>query len=418
MKHPDIDLLDLSRFQRDEQHDMFAHLRAHDPVSWHDHPKGRGFWNVVRHADVVRVSQDPLLFSSKVGGISILDLEESGLDADLDPRGFMMIYMDPPEHTRFKHMVNGGFTPTALRYVETYLRDRAALIVDRVIEDGGCDFAQDIAAELSVEGLGRLMGFPQQDLHLLKTLGDRLSISNATGMSQDATEAAWTLYNYFNELVRSPRQASGDDIVSRFVNAEIDGERLSEFEFNMFMLLLTGAGQETTRHTMSWGVRALSEHPDQIALLRERPDLMPGAVEEMLRWATAGQHFRRTATADTEIAGREIRAGDKVVLWYVSANRDEDVFVDPYAFSVIRDPNDQLSFGGRGPHLCLGAALARIELRVMLEEVLDRMPDISLAGQPELTASNFMRGIERMPVRFAPGPRKGLSVALSTNSPE
>ncbi len=412
MKHPNIDLLDLSRFQRDEQHDMFAYLRAHDPVSWHDHPKGRGFWNVVRHGDVVKLSQDPLLFSSKVGGISILDLDEMGMDDALDPRGFMMIYMDPPEHTRFKLLVNGGFTPTALRFVETYLRNRAALIVDRVIEDGGCDFARDIATDLSLEGLGALMGFPQEDLHLLGELGDRLSISNTSGMAQDATDAAWTLYNYFNELIRSPRPDSGDDIVSRFVHAEIDGERLSEFEFNMFMLLLTGAGQETTRHAMSWGVLALIRHPDQLELLQEKPDLIPGAVEETLRWASSGQHFRRTATADTEISGREIRAGDKVVLWYVSANRDEDVFVDPYSFSVTRDPNDHLTFGGRGPHLCLGANLARIELRVMLEEVLARMPDISSAGQPELLASNFMRGITRMPVRFTPGPRRGLTATL------
>jgi cholest-4-en-3-one 26-monooxygenase len=407
VKHPDVDLLDLSRFQRDEQHGMFDYLRAHDPVSWHGHPLGRGFWNVVRHGDVVKVSQDPLLFSSQVGGVNILDPEEMG--GDQDPRGVMMLYMDPPEHSRFRRLVSGSFTPRVIRSVEAYLRNRTALAVDRVIEGGGCDFVADVAAELSLEALGALMGIPQEDLRTLGILGDRLTAAGAdTGMTQDAMAAAAELYDYFGKLAGSARPGSGDDIVAKLIHAEIDGERLSEFEFNMFMLLLTVAGQETTRHTMNWGMLALIRHPDQLALLREQPDLVPGAVEEILRWTSVVQHFRRTATADTEIAGRDIRAGDKVVVWYVSANRDEDVFADPHSFSVIRDPNDHVSFGGRGPHFCLGAGLARLELRMMLEDVLARMPDISLAGPPELLASNFMRGVERMPVRFTPGPRRGL----------
>jgi cholest-4-en-3-one 26-monooxygenase len=411
VKHPNIDLLDLGRFQRDEQHEMFAYLREYDPVSWHDHPTGRGFWNVVRHGDVVEVSRDPLLFSSRVGGINILDVAEMGMDTDLDPRGTMMIYMDPPEHTRVKTLVNSGFTPTALRFVEAYMRDRAALIVDRVIENGGCDFAQDVSAKITLESLGRLIGIPQPDMGMFKKMGDRINVTAASDAVEDAFVAATTLYTYFSELAASRRPNSGDDVVAKFAHAEIDGNRFSEHDFNMFLLMLIGAGLDTPQHALSWGVLALIRHPDQLALLREQPELLPGAVEEILRWGCADQHFRRTATADTDIAGRAIRAGDKVVMWYISANRDEDVFADPYSFSITRTPNDHISFGGRGPHYCLGAGLARIEMRVMLEEVLTRMPDISLAGQPELLASNFTRGIEHMPVRFTPGPRKGPATA-------
>lgn len=404
--HPDIDLLDLSRFQRDEQHDMFAYLRAHDPVSWHDHPKGRGFWNVVRYDDVVEVSREPQLFSSRVGGINILDPEE--MEVEIDPRGTMMVTMDPPGHSRLRRLVTGNFTPRALRPVEAYLRGRTALAIDRVIEEGGCEFVRDIAAELSLEALGRVIGVPEKDLRMVGGLGDKFGIAGADKDTvAAATTAAWELYNYFTELAGSPRPESGDDVLAKLLAAEIDGERLSEFELNLFLLLLIGAGQESTRHLMSWGVYMLARHPDQLALLAEQPDLVPGAVEEILRWASVGQHFRRTATADTEIAGQKIRAGEKVVLWFISANRDEAVFADPFSFSVTRNPNDHIAFGGRGPHLCLGASLARIELRVMLDEVLARMPDISLAGQPELLASNFHRGIEHLPVQFTPGSRRG-----------
>jgi cholest-4-en-3-one 26-monooxygenase len=219
--------------------------------------------------------------------------------------------------------------------------------------------------------------------------------------------ASAQLYAYANELAKQRRVDPRDDIVTKLINAEVDGEQLSELEFDMFMLLLAVAGNETTRNTTAWGMWALMQHPEQYAALRENMDSMLGtAVEEILRWASPVMYFRRTATSDTEVAGQEIRAGDKVVMWHISANRDEEVFDDPFRFDITRDPNDHVAFGGGGHHFCLGANLARAELRFIFEEVLERIPDMHLTGDPAILRSNFIGGIKHMPVAFTPGARK------------
>jgi cholest-4-en-3-one 26-monooxygenase len=319
----------------------------------------------------------------------------------------MMLYMDPPRHGRYRRLASGGLTARAVGHVESYLRTSVTSIVDRVIEDGSCDFVRDIANEISLEALGQLIGLPRGDRHMLAGLGDRISLAGASSdATLDAITAAVELYGYFGELVQSPRSGGEDDLIAKLAVAEVDGERLSRTELDMFLLLLTIAGQETTRHSMSVGLAALIQRPDQVALLRSKPELLTSAVEEILRWTSPTQYFRRTATADTVIGDTAICAGDKVVLWYVSANRDERVFQDPDSFIVTRSPNNHVAFGGGGPHFCLGAILGRMELRVMLEEVLMRMPDISLDGQPEILASNFLRGLKKMPVRFTPGVRR------------
>jgi cholest-4-en-3-one 26-monooxygenase len=401
---PGIDLLDLDRFQRLEHHEMFKRLRAEAPVSWHDYPGHRGFWNVVKHADVVAMNRDSDLFSSEIGGTGILDPDEMEGAAGGDPRGVMMLYMDPPKHTRYRLLVNKGFTPRMIGLLEQYLTHRSTLIVDNVIERGSCDFVEDLAAELPLQAIADIMGVPQEDRKLLFSWSNRMiGFDDPEYASADGAEAAGELYMYVNGLASQRRAEPRDDIVTRLINAEIGGDRLSELEFDMFMLLLTVAGNETTRNTTSWGMWALMQHPEQYAALREDPDLLGPAIEEILRWASPVYHFRRTAMADTEIRGQAIAKGDKVVMWHISANRDEEVFADPYRFDITRSPNEQVAFGGGGLHYCLGANLARMELRLILREVLDRIPDMKLAGEPKILRSNFIGGVKHMPVTFTPG---------------
>jgi cholest-4-en-3-one 26-monooxygenase len=402
----DLDLLDLDMFQRGEQDEVFARLRREAPVSWQEHPHGRGFWSVVQHGDVVTVNRDATLFSSEVGSISLLDPDERANAVGADTRGAMMIATDPPRHTRYRRLVNSGFTPRTMKAIEQSLAGRATKIIDLVIEKGSCDFVTDVAAELPLQAIADIMGVPQQDRGRLFDWSNRMvGLDDPEYASTDGTVASTELYAYVNDLARQRRADPRDDIVTLLVNAEIEGDSLSEVEFDMFMLLLTLAGNETTRNSTSWGMWALIEHPEQYARLREQPDLIDSAVEEILRWASPVLHFRRTATADTELHGQRIAQGDKVVMWHISANRDEQVFTEPFRFDITRSPNNHVAFGGGGPHHCLGAYLARMQLRLMIGEIVARIPDMELAGKPELLRSNVLRGVKHMPVAFTPGAR-------------
>ena len=350
------------------------------------------------------MNRDSELFSSEIGGTGILDPDEMDGAASGDPRGVMMLYMDPPKHTRYRLLVNKGFTPRMIGLLEQYLRHRSTLIVDNVIEQGSCDFVEDLAAELPLQAIAGIMGVPQEDRKLLFSWSNRMiGFDDPEYASTDGAEAAGELYLYVNELAKQRRADPREDIVTRLINAEIAGDRLSELEFDMFMLLLTVAGNETTRNTTSWGMWALMQHPEQYRALRDDPELLGPAIEEILRWASPVYHFRRTATADTEIRGQAIAKGDKVVMWHISANRDEEVFDDPFRFDITRSPNEQVAFGGGGLHFCLGANLARMELRLILREVLDRIPDMELAGEPKILRSNFIGGVKHMPVTFTAG---------------
>jgi cholest-4-en-3-one 26-monooxygenase len=397
-----IDLLDLDRFQRLEHHDMFTRLRADDPVSWHDYPGGQGFWNVVRHEDVLTVSRDSELYSSEVGGVSIMDPEEQG---GFDTRGQMMLYTDPPRHTRYRRLVSKGFTPRMIGLLEQYLRNRSRLIVDNVIERGQCDFVVDLASELPLQAIAEIMGVPQEDRHLIFEWSNAMIGADDPefqGGVEGAHAASASLYAYSNDLAKQRRTDPRDDIVTKLINAEIDGERLTELEFDMFMLLLAVAGNETTRNLISHGMLALIEHPDQRKMLLDDPNLLDSTVEEMLRWASPVMYMRRTARSDYEIKGQTIREGDKVALWYIAANHDPDVFDDPHTFDITRSPNEHEAFGGGGPHFCLGSHLAKLEIKVMFEEVLARIPDMELAGEVQRLRSNFINGIKHLPVSFAP----------------
>ena len=406
-----IDLNDAQRFVRGEHHEMFTKLRAESLLYWQeDEFKGGGYWNVVKHADLIEVNRDTATFSSEVGGTMIMSGQfPVGEDPDalMDTRGVLMLDMDPPKHTRYRLLVNKGFTPRMIGLIEQTLRHRAALIVDNVIEQGSADFVEDIAAELPLQAIAEIMGVPQEDRRKLFEWSNRMvGAADPEYMADDTGDAFVELFTYVNGLAGQRRTDPHDDIVTKLLNAEIDGESLSELEFDMFMMLLAVAGNETTRNATAHGMYALLTHPEQFELLKSDPDaLMDNAVEEVLRWASPVLHFRRTATTDTEIRGQKIAAGDRVVIWHISANRDEEVWDNPFTFDITRSPNPHVAFGGGGSHFCLGANLARMELKLILTELVSRLPDMQLAEEPQRLLSNFIGGIKHMPVKWTPGSR-------------
>jgi cytochrome P450 len=318
-----------------------------------------------------------------------------------------MINMDPPRHTRFRLIVNRGFTPRQVGAIEQSVHDRARSIVDAVAERGSCDFVSEIAAALPLAIICDMVGIPESDYGLIfdKTnvvLG--ASDPEYGGEITAAFTAAQELWQYAQDLRAARLRHPRDDITTTISQAEVDGHSLTPEEFGSFFVLLVAAGNETTRNAISHGMKALTDFPDQRRRwLDDFDGISTSAVEEIIRWATPVIHFRRTCVAqDVEISGTHFEKGQKVVLWYNSANRDEAYFDDPYQFDVTRQPNEHLGFGGGGPHFCLGAHLARREITVMFDELLRRLPDIEVTGEPEMLRSNFIHGIKRMPVSFTP----------------
>jgi cytochrome P450 len=397
MSLADVDLLDPAHYADGPPHALFRRLRAEDPVHWHRERDGPGFWALTRYADVVQVSRDPLTFSSQAGGTMIADAPP----AQLAMLRLMMLNMDPPQHTTLRKLVNKGFTPSAVARLHERIGDLARSIVDAVATAGACDFVADVAGELPSCLIAELVGIPLDDGRRLYRLTERMHTTAQTAADQaDAAAAIMDMMSYSHALREAKRARPGSDIASALLAAEVDGERLSDVEFDMFFMLLINAGGDTTRNLVAGGMLALLEHPEQYARLRADLGLLPSAIEEMLRWVTPVVHFRRTATCDVELRGRRIAAGDKVVVFYSSANRDEEVFADPERFDITRTPNEHVAFGGGGAHYCLGANLARLEIRALFEQVLARLPDLRLAGPVERLRSNFINGPRRMPVAF------------------
>jgi cholest-4-en-3-one 26-monooxygenase len=398
----DVDLYDPDSYVASVPHEMFATLRREAPVFWHEKPEDTGFWCVTRHADVVQVNRDAALFSSWQNS-ALMEVPEP--DA-LEMSRLMMLNMDPPEHTQLRKIVNRGFTPKRIRELYSVLEDRARLIVDDIIEKGSCDFVSEVAAELPLQAIAEFLGVPQEDRRRLFDWSNQLigfDDPEFRTSEEQAQEAATQIYAYAEGLAQERQANPRDDIVTALISAEIDGEALSTNEFDLFFLLLAVAGNETTRNAISHGMLALIEHPDQRQRLLDDPSLIDTAVEEILRWATPVMHFRRTAMADLVLHDQEIKAGDGVLMWHMSANRDEDVFDDPFAFDVGREHNPHtlhVAFGGGGPHFCLGANLARAEIKVMFEALLPRIPDMELAGPVRRLRSNFINGIKEMPVAW------------------
>jgi cholest-4-en-3-one 26-monooxygenase len=318
--------------------------------------------------------------------------------------------MDPPLHTRYRRLVNKGFTPRMVRDLEESIHRSADAIIDQVIETGEADFVTQLSAELPLQVIAELLGVPQADRHKMFDWSNRMVGSEDPEyqlQAEMALNAAMELYAYAAELFGQKRIDPHADLMSVLTTVEVDGERLSELELELFFLLLTVAGNETTRNLMSGAMHSFFEYPEQWQRLLGDRSLLPGAAEEMLRFVSPVMNFRRTAMADTELSGTTIAARDKVVFFHVSANRDEDIFENPDSFDITRDPNPHIAFGGGGPHFCLGANLARMEIRVMFEHLLDRMPDIHRNGETQRLQSRFINGVKHLPVAFTPSARVG-----------
>ena len=401
-----VDLSDSRSYVDGVPHAYLAHLRRHDPVHWQDEPGGPGFWAITRYEDCVTVNRDYERFSSAAQGTMPFEMEPD----EIAQQGLMMLNMDPPLHTRYRRLVNKGFTPRMVRDLEESIHRSTDAIIDEVIEKGRADFVTQISAELPLQVIAELLGVPQEDRHRMFEWSNRM-VGNEDPEYQDQTALALTsameLYAYASELFAKKRIDPHADLMSALTTVEIEGERLSDMELELFFLLLTVAGNETTRNLMSGAMHAFFQHPEQWQRLLDDRSLLPSAVDEMLRFVTPVMNFRRTAMVDTELSGTKIAAGDKVVFFHASANRDEDIFGDPDTFDVGRDPNPHIAFGGGGPHFCLGTNLARMEIRVMFEHLLDRMPDIRQDGEVQRLQSQFINGVKHIPVAFTPSARVG-----------
>jgi cytochrome P450 len=416
----DYDLTDLGLFEHGFPHDVFALHRREAPVWWHpptEHtPDGVGFWSVATHAETLAVMRDPVTFSSVGGG----ERPRGGtILPDSPAAGQALNMMDDPRHQRVRRLVSQGFTARMIGELEAELRRRTRLLVDRVAAQGGCDFLTDVAAELPLQAITILLGVPEVDRHRICDWVD-LSFDfrdRAAFEETDATRAAWAgLAQYGAALVAERRHRPADDLMSIVVHAVLPDEtpsRLTDDELLSFFFLLFAAGADTTRNATAGGLLALLPHGDQLAALAADPARLPIAIEEMVRWTSPSAYNRRTVTRPVDFQGHAFRPGDKVVFWEASANRDERVFRDAMRFDAARDPNPHLGFG-HGVHHCLGANLARLEMRVIFTEVLARLTDLELAGPVEWTRSNKHTGIRHLPIRYR---ERGLgSAARATTS--
>lgn len=396
-----MDIYDLDSYTRAVPHEAFGRLRRESPVVFHPEPNGnQGFWAITKYRDVVSISKDPTTFSSARGGTNLTELPPQ----ELGVVQLLMVNMDPPRHTKFRNLVSKGFTPRMIAQLEPIIRNAARDVVDKVAKLGECDFVRSLAAELPLIIIADLLGVPQEDRGKLFDWSNRLIGFDDPEFQtsfEDGKVAAAELWMYSNQLATKRRAKPESDLTSVLTQASVDGEKLTELEFDTFFLMLAVAGNETTRNAISGGMLALIQHPEQRQRVIDDMSLIPSAVEEILRWVTPVIHFRRTATCDVELRGQTIKEGDKVAMFYPSANRDEEIFPEPFKFDVSRSPNEHLAFGV-GQHFCLGANLARLELRIMFEEILRRLPDLELAGDVRRLRSNFINGIKSMPVRFTP----------------
>ncbi|MDQ2942291.1 MAG: cytochrome P450 [Candidatus Dormibacteraeota bacterium] len=382
----------------------FALLRREAPVKFFAElpfevfPAGPGYWALTRYDDIWHASRNPQLFcSGKGSNIPDLPIEISEFFGS-------MINMDDPKHARLRGIVQKGFTPKMIKQAEDYVRERATSVIDSVIErfpEGTCDFVAEIAAPLPLEVICDMMGIPSSDTKQIFTWTNVILGAGDPeygGAFDKFMQTALEIFAYAQALGQDRLDHPRDDLTSSLMHAELDGQRLTPQEFGSFFILLVVAGNETTRNAISHGMAALTDYPDQRRIWWDDfATVAPTAVEEIVRWATPVIHFRRTATADTEIRGMKIAEGDKVVYWYNSANRDEDKFANPGVFDVRRSPNPQLGYGAGGPHFCLGANLARREITVMFDEIHRRLPNLVIMGEPARLQSPFINGIKRLP---------------------
>lgn len=391
-------------------HATFTRLRAEDPVSWWEEEQGSGFWAVTRYQDILAVSHNTRVFSS-ARGIRLEDMKEDELRARCT-----MMELDPPEHTNYRRIVQPPFTNKEVMAVENGIQLLAKAVVDDVFGKPEIDFVDQVARQLPMRMLGRMLGIPDNDGPWLVRQGDALIGNTDPEFTTHPVDKVDTdeyrllpfrspvsrdLFAYALEQARSRHEKPSDDLISRLLQPKRDGEHLTDHEFQNFFTLLVAAGNDTTRYSMAAGLLALIEHPEQLAELRDDPSLLASATEEILRWGTVTMHFRRTATTDTELAGKAIKAGDKVLLWFISGDYDERQFPDPFRFDIKRSPNEHLAFGLKSPHKCIGEHLARVEIRALLAELLPRLAKIEIHGRVERLRSNFISGIKHLPLKLS-----------------
>jgi cytochrome P450 len=405
----DIDLANPDSYVERVPFEWFDHLRQEHPVTWHPEPApNTGFWAVTRYDDLTAVHMDWHTFSSELGAVSLEELDDEQLEIRKS-----MLETDPPRHTELRKICSKRFSARGVGQYEDWIRDVARGVLDAALPAGEFDFVSEISRELPIRFLCAIFTVPQDDAPQLIQWGDNMIANQDPDLSAAVvdkvdTEAyrllpfrsptALDVFAYADRQRDIRLEEPADDVIQALTVAQSEGV-LNEREFHNYFGVLMIAGNETTRHTISHGMLALMENPDQMKLLQEEPDRIPLATEEILRWATPVYQFRRTATRDVELRGAEIKRGDKVVTWYVSANRDDEVFPDPYRFDVTRAPNDHVTFGPGGPHFCLGAHLARLETKILFQELLPRIASIELTGPVSRVRSNFVNGIKRMPVR-------------------
>jgi cytochrome P450 len=406
----EVDEIDLSApefwARPDRERDAaFATLRSDRPISFFTEPefdqipRGPGYWALTRYDDVWTASRRPDVFVSGKG-VNIGDMP-----VEISEFFGSMISMDDPRHSKLRGIVNRGFTPKMVTSLGDTVRVKAREIVDRVAPLGECDFVQEIAAALPLQIICDMMGIPASSYgRIFELTNTILGVGDPEYVNslEDLMAAAMELYQFATELGDRKLTEPGADITSKLMHADVEGEALTTQEFGSFFILLVVAGNETTRNAISHGMKALTDHPEQRRIWMENPAVTPTAVEEIVRWSTPVIHFRRTVSRETVIGGQEIGEGEKVVLWYNSANRDVAKFDDPDRFEVRRTPNDHVGFGAGGPHFCLGAHLARREIGVMFDELFRRLPDIEVTGPPDMLQSAFIHGIKRMPCAFTP----------------
>jgi len=404
----DADITSHDTYLNGVPHATFNRLRAHDPVHWTEESDGSGFWSVLRHDDALTVSRDYRTFTSSRG----IRLEE--MDTEETEARRTLMEMDPPEHTRLRRLVNRGFTPRSVEAFEGPIRALAADVIDTALINDEFDFVTEIAEQLPMRMLGRLLGTSDDVGHQLVSWGDAL-LGNTdpefTDYPVDLAEtdqfrmvpfrspAAIEIFQFAQEQAADRRECPRDDLVTKLLEPTLDGQPLTDLEFNNFFTLLIAAGNDTTRYTMAHGMWTMMNHPSLWKAWRSDAAVTNTAIEEILRTSTVTMHFRRTATSDVEMRGRKIKAGDKVVMWFNSANHDAAAFDNPWRFDLSRADNDHMTFGRNGPHFCLGAWLARMELRVVFEELMKRVDRLEPNGAIECLRSNFISGIKHLPVK-------------------
>lgn len=383
-------------------YDQFELLRNEAPVFWHEHPTYTGFWAVTRYDDVRAVSRDHTTFSAELGSTFLQDMAEEQMELVR----MTILNMDPPKHSRFRRLVSAGFKPRMINALVDHIQELADEIVADLDGADEIEFVERVAAELPLRVICELLGVPVEDRHLVFDWSNRMVGAQDPDfrVSEEDGEAAMAeIYVYCDALAEDRRQNPQDDIITALALAEIDGDRLSKEELNMFFVTLVVAGNETTRNLISHSMVAILNEPglkEQLVAGIDDDELWTSATEEFLRWGASIHNFRRTATVDTEIAGQAIKAGDKVVIYYPAANRDPNHFADADVFDARRTPNDHVTFGGGGVHYCLGASLARAEIKATMRQIVDRLPNIELAGPPARLRSDFVNGIKRMPVTW------------------